>query len=654
MRIVYTSACYIWSVAKWVWSVVIVTILIGVAINLFSGTKENLGGSVFIAIKNWFNPPLHAAQVITITLIVLCIITTLASVLLCKQLHKRYASNTPTYNPPPEIKLMLDYLDQDARERKEKEAAQKQRDDLALTLYLRSIRETNQSFTLQGLALHTPAAPALIFADIPLETTFVPLHAISDRPIFDAPYEQLRQLGSLRERTSVSEEMHAAYLDGLHATWQSQLGIPSNQRTRYILPISEVLHRLTPQRPVAIILGEPGSGKSQFLRWLALHMATASLTPNRVLPDGLFPAQVPFLIRLHDYAAGLDKDKDVQTLKQFVVAQASQVHPNAPAKLLDELVEGQCLVLFDGLDEVVNARTRRAVTDAVFEFIAEYVGVGSATHQYNRFVVTSRIANYEPRALARYAHYTLLELDNQQIEQMLLNWFAAVECYLVMSARGMQNLTAEELAAAYQTGAEQRDHCVRILQSSQSLRRLASNPLALTAMALFQCSGKSLPAHRLELCEILTQTLLDSWNQESGRAMFSSRELPLVGRLLSEFAYHLHTYGPVLSASEVIAITRQTMAEFSGRPGGEITEDTILQFIETLRGSSGLFVEVGDRFFCFACSAFQDYFVAQYLLRKPREELEQFALEHGQQDTWQEPLLLLNAGRSMESRKNQK
>src|SRR5712692_3140251 len=214
MRIVYTSACYIWSVAKKVWLGVVLVIALGVAITLISGSKENLGGSVFTAIKDWFNPPLHAAQILTITLILLCSIATGASVLICALLRKRFVV-LPPYNPPPEIKAMLEYLEQDAKERKEKETAQRQRDDLALTHYLRSIREANQSLTPQGFALHAPGTPALIFADVPLEATFVPLFAISDRPLFDAPYEQLRLLGALRERTDLSEEMRAAYIQGL-------------------------------------------------------------------------------------------------------------------------------------------------------------------------------------------------------------------------------------------------------------------------------------------------------------------------------------------------------------------------------------------------------------------------------------------------------
>src|SRR5260370_42031337 len=207
MRMVYTSARYIWSVAKWIWSAVIVVILVGVAINLFSGSKENLAGSVSTAIKDGLSSR-SFASILAIVLIVLFIITTLASALLYVLLRKRYPDKPPSLSP--EIQAILDYLKQDTEERKEKEIAQKQRDDLALTHYLRSIREENQSLTPQGFALHSAHAPALIFADVPLESAFVPLQAISDRPIFDAPYEQLQLLGALRERTDLSEETRTA------------------------------------------------------------------------------------------------------------------------------------------------------------------------------------------------------------------------------------------------------------------------------------------------------------------------------------------------------------------------------------------------------------------------------------------------------------
>jgi hypothetical protein len=39
-------------------------------------------------------------------------------------------------------------------------------------------------------------------------------------------------------------------------------------------------------------------------------------------------------------------------------------------------------------------------------------------------------------------------------------------------------------------------------------------------------SGRKLPLQRMELYQMIPRTLLDTWNQESGRTMFTDEELP--------------------------------------------------------------------------------------------------------------------------------
>ena len=638
MRTVYTISCLIWKIAKWVWSAVVVTIVVGVATSLFAGKSSDFVNTAAVAVFKWFHTP-GFLQGLTLAVIALYILITLASGLISVLFRTRYETK-PTYDPPAEIKAMLSYLDSDIKAREEKEAAQKNRDATAQTRYLRTTMEANQSITPKGFAT---LSQAVIFADVPLEATFVQLQTVSDRPVFDAPYEQLRQLELVRQRTDLSDEMRDTYMQRSRIAWHSQLG-PKRNVTPQIVPVNEVLLRLTPAHPVAVILGTPGSGKSTLLRWLTLHMARASFSQNYALPAGFSPAQVPLLIHLRDYAESLGKES--LSMKQFIAAQASKIDPNAPTKLLDELARGHCFVLFDGLDEITTAHARGYVTDALYEFIADYSGEESGTHRYNRFLVTSRVAGYEPRALAKYAHYTLLDFDKQQTEQFLTNWCTATECYLTMSARGMQDLTQVEKEAANQAGIEHRDRLMQMLTNNLALRQLAINPLILTIMAVLHASGRIFPYQRMELYHMVVHTLLTTWNQESGRTMFSDEEIPLAELLLGNIAYCLHNGPPVLSAHDLHLLTRETMVAFNQRQANEIKEGDIRLFIETLRRSSGLLVEIGENIFCLARLAFQDYFVAQYLLRKPQEELKQFVLDHYHQATWREPLLLVIAHKS--------
>jgi hypothetical protein len=259
---------------------------------------------------------------------------------------------------------------------------------------------------------------------------------------------------------------------------------------------------------------------------------------------------------------------------------------------------------------------------------------------YNRFIITSRIADHEPGTLAAYPHYTLLESDQWRIEQMVTNWCIALARYHAMASKSMQPLTGAEDADACAAGSQQQVKLLQTLKSSPGLMSLAVSPLALTFMTLLHMSGWNLRSQRMELYQMVVRTLLDTWNQESGRKMFSSEEMPLAEHLLSVLASRLQEQDAPLTTDDVMMMTRQIMADIQQRKPGEIKESEVSQFIEILRRSSGLFVEGGEGLYYFANRAFQDYYTAQYLLHMTPSELKQFAGQYFSSPRWYEPLLL--------------
>lgn len=135
-----------------------------------------------------------------------------------------------------------------------------------------------------------------------------------------------------------------------------------------------------------------------------------------VLANGSSPIRIPILIQTNDFADWLAKEPG--TLRQFLIIQLSETHPNALAKVLDALEHGRCLVLFDGLDEGFSLSVRRHVVGSIHAFIIDHAVEDPQTHLMNNFIVTSRIADYVPEVFARYKHYTLLNLDEQHIESV--------------------------------------------------------------------------------------------------------------------------------------------------------------------------------------------------------------------------------------------
>jgi hypothetical protein len=627
----YTLARDVWQGAKWVWIALVIAIGVSVASSVFAGKQADVSNTTVVAVILWLRT-FGFYQILIFSFLGLFIVISLASGLTTFILGK---NNESTYTPPPEVQAMLDYWKKDMEATKQREEVQQALERAAFTQYLRSIEEMCETISSRGFA---QLSRAFVFLDVPLEATFVDLQVVSDEPIYDAPGEQQRQLEAMRKRTDLSREERDAYLQGLRLIWQSQLRRDvDEEHAQQPLFLEELLLRLTSTNPVAILLGAPGSGKTTFLRWLAFHMARASLPLNPYpLPHGLGRSQVPLLIQTKEYADRLEKDS--LTLKQFLIVQWSSIDPNLARKLLDELSQGRCLVLFDGLDQATTLNVRRRVIAAIHEFIADYASDDPTN--YNRFIVTSRIAENEPGAFARYTHYTLLDLSERQVEQLLANCCLAVAHYRAAASKGMQPLTGQEEAEVRSAGARRQEQLVHMLRDNADLMQSATNPMALTMMVLLHVSGRNLLHHRLELCQMLTRTLLDTWNRESGRRMFSGEEMPLAEQLLGTLAFCLHESGTPLSGFDVTMTTRQTLAAFQQRQPGEIKEHEIIQFIETLRRSSGLFVEGGEDLYYFAKRPIQDYYVVLSLLHMPQNEWKQFAVQQYPAARWREPLLL--------------
>jgi hypothetical protein len=545
-----------------------------------------------------------------------------------------------------------------------------------LRKYLNSVANAHQGLNPKGFAQRSQA---LLSVNVPLDDVYIHLSAVPDRPLYDMPHEQLKLLAALRQEADMEPAERERRIQDLRRIWASHE--LAELRPRSNANIEEILQRLTVANPVAVLLGAPGSGKSTTLRWFALHMAQACLLPwyrrwvkhafhllaslpfirtstdeddhwhvpflcippkwAEILPPGLAPVQIPILLRISEYASRLSSDTQL-TFEHFF---KDKLGEELAHRLLQEMEKGHCLLLFDGLDEVASDSLRRRVADNIATFIAHYA-TESTKQPANRFVITSRIVGYEAETFSKHAHYTLLEFDDKQIEQFLTHWCPAVERYQAKSVQAMKEPTAQQNLQLNAAGMEQKERLLRALHNNPGIKRLAVNPLMLTILALIQKSGTTLPHRRIDLYEVVTRTLLDNWNQETGRKVLPGGEIQLAERLLSSLAYQMHRRDPLITEREVKQITCQVMGDFYKRT---ISDEDIQQFIATLRSSSGLFVESGQGLFSFMHRTFQEYYVALYLLDKQHyspDQLKQFVCEHYSIAIWREPLLLTIAYKS--------
>ncbi len=274
-----------------------------------------------------------------------------------------------------------------------------------------------------------------------------------------------------------------------------------------------------------IILGDPGAGKTTFLKYLTLKLAQGD---GEELDLG---ARLPLLVPLSAYATAL-AEKNVR-LDEFIADYFCERVADLPIdKMLEAALEqGRALVLLDGLDEVRDLRLRHTVSDRVADFYSFHRRAG------NKFALSSRIVGYrEVRPTAEgLVECTLVDFGEEEIEAFVDRWTTAIE----RAARGETGFAAEEAQ-------RERAELIEAVRRNPGVRGLAANPLLLTILALMKRQGVKLPERRVQLYHKYVETLLSSWNLARGLGRPPTRDLDVVQtvRILAPLALWMHEKSP--------------------------------------------------------------------------------------------------------------
>jgi HEAT repeat protein len=388
-----------------------------------------------------------------------------------------------------------------------------------------------------------------------------------------------------------------------------------------------------------VILGDPGSGKTTLVRYLALKHAQA-LSANEAQAGGdLGPTRFPILIRIADYAEhGVWRQK---ALSDFLIDYSvMQECPKAGLSdlLTTRLSEGNCLILLDGLDEIVNPDDRRSIVQRIENFVRRY------DHPSNSFVVTSRTAGYRSAPLAEgFTHYTVQEMDDRQIRRFLEQWCLAVETAQTPEL----SLDARRAAAQHQMSG--------ILQAIQTpgVRRMAANPLLLRVLALIHHTGARLPQKRIELYKLAADTLARTWRPAQGVPELALVQERYLTGLLSKLAYWLHLNKPTGLGTErevktILGEEWVRIKQYDREADDPEIVTEIDTFLLAVRVHTGLFVERAPRRYGFMHLTFEEYYAARYLEIRAKSRA-QMIRKHLHDPRWDEPILLALGFVSLES-----
>ncbi|MDI7267164.1 MAG: HEAT repeat domain-containing protein, partial [Myxococcota bacterium] len=341
-----------------------------------------------------------------------------------------------------------------------------------------------------------------------------------------------------------------------------------------------------------VLLGDPGSGKTTVLRWLAVRAAhgrwglgRATGIHERLLP---LPASVGRL-------AEIRRQIGSPSLPVALAYYFEECNVGRSVDLLpfieQRLAAGECLVLLDGLDEV-------GVADR--DPLREWIETFAAAFPLNRFVVSSRHVGYTPLVLPDAAEVTLDPLGDEQVKRYVESFCRA---YAVWEGGDPER-----------DGRREADGLLGAFEGNPRLRALGRNPFLLSCLALIHRAEGRLPRHRVHVYEIFARALCETWGSVRRMAprgggpdmKYAEEALPVLGTL----ALRMHESFPTGVAPKEFVVG--ALAEALCEKGVErsAARDAAGEFLKRASDEAPILLERGPDQWGFLHLTFQEFFTA--------------------------------------------
>lgn len=383
-------------------------------------------------------------------------------------------------------------------------------------------------------------------------------------------------------------------------------------------------HRAVPlQQALAgrrvVLVGDPGAGKSTFLRRIAFAACETLLGRHPAAAAELLPTApcpFPIFIRAVTLSNYIDARKtgaaaeagSHEWLAEFLQDREKKWKLDAP--FFREQLDGGCLLLVDGLDEMPDRAHRKTMARLLEAAAREYAKT--------QIVATSRPPAYGGETvIPGFATIQIGPLEDDAIETFVTNW-----CRILYQGGEKAGAHQAELLAA--------------IRSKPEIRKLAENPVMLTALAALHWSRTRLPDQRSELYDSVLEWLANA--REENRQTPPRQCLALMQHL----AHAMHS-DPRGRQTE---ITRYAAAHILAPKFREVAADeqaaAAEQFLDDEEIDSGILVSRGNMLH-FWHLTFQEYLAARALASKKDEDRRKLLFEQEKLylPEWRETVLLL-------------
>jgi internalin A len=355
-----------------------------------------------------------------------------------------------------------------------------------------------------------------------------------------------------------------------------------------------------------VILGDPGSGKSTLVDWLAWQLADEHQNAWKAQLGSRIP--IPLILRDLRLTRGITWDGLLNAfLARPIGKHLSREH------LLKLMGEGHAFVMLDGLDEVGDLQVRRDLRDAVLDGLRRFgrcpclltsrvVGYDAVPFHVHpdgltaaRTRKTVRVPEPDPFAMLVY----VAPFDDPQIAQFARKWYAAREADPDKAREGAE-------------------HLVQAVHRDPDTLELARVPNLLTIMALIHRNRATLPNGKALLYEDIVQAYLKTIDEFRQITEYTD-SLQDMKRWLGEVGFKMQQqrrredddpFQAIVTDGDTLLGWLGAAMAGTSKPAAA---DDVRRFLDIIKRRSGLMLERGDNQFAFTHLSFQEYFAAVYL-----------------------------------------
>ena len=344
-------------------------------------------------------------------------------------------------------------------------------------------------------------------------------------------------------------------------------------------------------RPRLMVLGKPGSGKTTFLRHVAIACCKGEFLADHI----------PILIELRDINPS-EFNLINYIYQEFDLANEEQIK--------HFLKQGKLLILLDGLDEVPRQFIRN-IQDHIRDFSGRYYR--------SRFILTCRTQTTE-YTLPRFDYVEVADFNLEQAEIFSRNWFSA----LAETSEQETNLTVQFMAK------------LRLPQNKPTAD-LAVTPILLSLTCSVFNDLKDLPSKRSDLYEYGLNWLLEKWDttrgvtREVGSEVYRKLSPGEKQELLSYIAarkFEQEQY-VLFEQSEI----QGYLSEYLG-----ISIEDSQAVLKAIEEQHGLLLERAKGIYSFSHLTFQEYLAAKWFVKNA--DWQDLVNNHITEKNWREIFLL--------------